>query len=179
MGGRQSTNEKNEDDCEEYSDGYDEESDEDDYEECDGESMNEVDTKTRLDDNLHQQEILKIQCTEKENQRMNNLALKETEFEHIRLMDCQDRMHVILKDTFSKVQNVTAPEAALSACVLQSVQAGKPVDKDVLLAVTSKLPAPPPAGIDRIVDRIMEMQSDEEEDEESFTDHGTSLTIVT
>ncbi|CAL8109674.1 unnamed protein product [Orchesella dallaii] len=124
----------------------------------------EQERAARLDDHQHEQEMLKIQGTEKENERKTDLSGKQMEFEHTRLMDSQDKLFDILKDTFAKVQNTTAPEAAYTACILQSIQAGQPVDKDVLKAVTSKVPNPPPADIDRIVDKMIRRSCDEDED---------------
>ncbi|ODN01566.1 Reticulocyte-binding protein 2 a [Orchesella cincta] len=130
----------------------------------------------RLDDHQHEQEMLKIQGTEKDNQRKDDLSGKQIELEHTRLMDSQAKIFDILKDTFSKVQTTSMSEAAYGACILQSIQAGQPVDKDVLLAVTSKVPTPPAADIDRIVDRMIRQTC--EEDEDGFVGHGPSDVLV-
>ncbi|ODN01567.1 hypothetical protein Ocin01_05117 [Orchesella cincta] len=116
---------------------------------------------TKLDNLKHKEETLKIELTEKENQRKHEQSQRHAEFEHARVMDSQAKIFDILKDTFSKVQTASMSEAAYGACVLQSLQGGKPVDKDVLLAVTSKVATPPAADIDRIVDRMLQQRCDE------------------
>lgn len=76
----------------------------------------------------------------------------------------QEQMLQILKETFGKVKELDINQAVYSAYIMQCIHTGKSIDMQVLEAVASKVPTPPPPNLVEIVENVIEKCNEEYDD---------------
>lgn len=135
----------------------------------------EQEKENKLLEYKHVEEMQRIKDLEQKNQRQDTTNEKNYQLEHERLMQGQDKMFEILKDTFGKVKDVDINQAVYSAYIMQCIHSGNPIDKVVLEAVASKVPTPPPANLEQIVENVM--QKCDEGEYESYAGNRSSEVV--